>query len=420
MATSADARRLRSVALLCAAVIAVLSVLGFSRGIHSGVWLALGALVACLALFATVWRLSTVAQDWRRELRAARHELHRISGELDLVQANLSAVTEGVALALLACDTDGNILFANDAARDMFQFPQPVGRTVLAVSLSYELHTFVTQALAKGGIEVETDINLSYPESRTVQVRAWNASGKSLFISIQDITELRRLEKVRSDFVANVSHELRTPMATIRAMAETMVDDTKLAKETKQRYLNKIVQEVDRLTNISDDLLTLSSAESQPVEKIEVDMAEVVRYATQQVESQARERGLKFLVDTPQSLMIYGDRHQLIQVVLNLVTNAIRYTPDGGVDVSLRETPNEAILEVRDTGLGIASEHLPRIFERFYRADHARSRETGGTGLGLSIVRHIVESLGGKIEVESELNVGSVFRVKLPILKEAA
>jgi two-component system phosphate regulon sensor histidine kinase PhoR len=232
---------------------------------------------------------------------------------------------------------------------------------------------------------------------------------------IADVSDIRRLETVRRDFVGNVSHELRTPMASIRAMAETIEDDPEITIQERDQYLDKIIAEVDRLTLLSEDLLTLAAAETKPAEQSEVDLADIARYAVQQMEGHAAAKNLSVQIDAPASQPALGDRPQLIQVAVNLLQNAIRYTNMGGAKVRVYEDGHEAVLEVSDTGIGIGREHLPRIFERFYRVDAARSSETGGTGLGLAIVRHITEGLGGRVEVESELGKGSTFRVRLPL-----
>ncbi len=228
-------------------------------------------------------------------------------------------------------------------------------------------------------------------------------------------TELRRLRTIRSDFVANVSHELRTPMAALRAMTQTLLEDPSLTEEERKQFLEKIIAEVDRLTALSEDLLILTLAESKPAEKKPVDLAHVVASVAQQFLPQAQARGLKLNLSLPETLLLSGDEPQLIQVVVNLLSNAVRYTEQGEINVKLYTQDGFAVLEVRDTGIGIPSEHLPRIFERFYRVDRARSRASGGTGLGLSIVRHIVEAHSGKVEVESKLHEGSTFRVHLPL-----
>jgi len=243
-------------------------------------------------------------------------------------------------------------------------------------------------------------------------VKAWPSPGDRVFLSIFEITELRKLERIRKDFVANVSHEMRTPMTIIRAMAETLLDEDDL--QIKEKYLTKIISEVDRLSTISQDLLVLSTAESNPVRKQNCDLAEIVMGVVHQLEPKAREKGIEFTYDGPDTLSINANGAQMIQIALNLFDNAINYTADGKVSVSLSEQEHFVELTVSDTGIGISSEHLGRIFERFYRVDKARSRSTGGTGLGLSIVKHIAESHGGSVSVTSALNEGSTFVVKLP------
>jgi two-component system phosphate regulon sensor histidine kinase PhoR len=216
--------------------------------------------------------------------------------------------------------------------------------------------------------------------------------------------------------VANVSHEFRTPLASIRSLAETLHDDPHMPAETRQRFLNLIIQEADRLARIADDLLTLTRAESmQPVREV-FELAPVIQQAIQEMESEARRAQVSVSAALEPNLRLFANRDQILQVALNLLSNAIRYNkPQGSVSVRVYREGDHAVLEVADTGIGIPSEALPRIFERFYRVDKTRSRETGGTGLGLAIVKHIVEAHGGHVEVESEYRVGSVFRVRLPL-----
>jgi two-component system phosphate regulon sensor histidine kinase PhoR len=284
------------------------------------------------------------------------------------------------------------------------------------VALSQGFATLVDEAfstMAKSPISRELAVD--YPEPLALRVQALKVADDAVALWIADVSDIRRLETVRRDFVANVSHELRTPMAAMRAMAETIEDDPDLTNAERDRYLDKIIAEVDRLTHLSDDLLTLASAEAKPSEQAEIDLAEIARYAVLQMEQPAATKGLSLEIDAPTSLIALGDRPRVIQVAMNLLQNAIRYTNSGGAKVRVFEDREHAVLEVQDSGIGIGAEHLPRIFERFYRVDAARSRETGGTGLGLAIVRHITESLGGKVEIESELGKGSTFRVRLPL-----
>ncbi|MCS6920135.1 MAG: ATP-binding protein, partial [Fimbriimonadales bacterium] len=247
------------------------------------------------------------------------------------------------------------------------------------------------------------------------------ADSRHLFaIALIDKSELLRLEQVRRDFVANVSHEFRTPLASIRSLAETIHDDPEMPPETRQRFLTLIVQEADRLTRIADDLLTLARAESmQPVKEV-FELTPLIQQAMQEMEAEAQRHQVSLQAELQPDLKLLANRDQILQVALNLLSNAIRYNkPQGSVTVRTYTQDHQAVIEVADTGIGIPSEALPRIFERFYRVDKTRSREGGGTGLGLAIVKHIVESHGGAVEVESEYRVGSVFRVRLPLYEDA-
>jgi two-component system phosphate regulon sensor histidine kinase PhoR len=215
--------------------------------------------------------------------------------------------------------------------------------------------------------------------------------------------------------VANVSHELRTPMTLIRAMAETLLDESDGKSELAERYLGRTIDEVDRLSSLTEDLLILSAAELKNVEKQPCDLAEIVRDVVGRLAERAQAKGLEYGYSGPEHLHVQANPTQMTQVTLNLVENAINYTTEGLVNVSLYADDLAAVLEVRDTGIGIASEHQKRVFERFYRVDKGRSRLSGGTGLGLSIVKHIVEAHGGTVSLESVLNNGSTVRAAIPI-----
>lgn len=356
------------------------------------------------------------------------HEAQRTSASLDremsrtsLLEAKLESqrnavdlLAEGLEIAVFLCDSRPTILYANRKATEMFRFENPVSRTILAVTLSYDLEALVT-ACAHTGEKQHAELTFAYPDERTALAEAWpERDGDRIFLSLYETTDLRRLERVRTDFVANVSHELRTPLTTIRAMAETLQDEPG-NEELLNRYLGKIISEVDRLSLIANDLLILSAAESNPVRKQGCDIAEVFRSVVQQLRPKAGDKGLEIIYEGPERLTIEANAAQMSQVAINLVDNAINYTQEGQVQVSLQPEGDQVVIIVRDTGVGIASESLPRIFERFYRVDKGRIRTTGGTGLGLSIVKHIVEAHGGQVNVQSALNQGSTFFVRLPI-----
>ncbi len=330
-------------------------------------------------------------------------------------QTAINALADGLDVAIFVSDPKGEIAFANKMARSLFNFEYPSGRSIIAVTLSYDIERLIVDA-GSGVQPQRAELHLSYPEDRVVLVQAWTDDDmpERVFLSVFDVTDLKRLERVRQDFVANVSHELRTPMTTIRAMSETLQendDDSAL----RDRYLSKIIEEVDRLTHISNDLLVLSTAETKPLVKEKVNFSAIVESVAQQLASKAKSKGLELIVSVAPSIELRANPDQLTQVAMNLIDNAVNYTSEGHVAVSLNSSEGSAILTVKDTGVGIPSEHLPRVFERFYRVDRARSRESGGTGLGLSIVKHIVEAHSGQVSVESDLGKGSSFSVTLPL-----
>ncbi|MBX3111659.1 MAG: PAS domain-containing protein [Fimbriimonadaceae bacterium] len=328
----------------------------------------------------------------------------------------LDDLAEGLDVGIFLVDPKTKIEYANPKAVSLFEFDEPEGQTLLAVTLSSTVVELV-ERVASSGEAAKDEIVFEHPSERIMAVVAWQESTavKRIFVSLYDITHLRRLERVRRDFVANVSHELRTPLTTIRAMAETLIDDPDDA-ELRHKYEARIVAEVDRLTRVAEDLLTLSALEAGQAVKSDVDLAEIVRNVVNQTQAKAAKKGLNLTIHAPQSLPVRANEHQMNQVALNLIDNAVNYTQEGSVDVDLSLEGDHAVLEVKDTGIGVAVDHQPRIFERFYRVDRGRSRETGGTGLGLSIVRNIVEGHGGKVTVSSRLGHGSTFRVYLPLV----
>lgn len=369
-----------------------------------------GALSASVA-----WHLRQVLLRDERALK--QHALVMESMQQRLVENRhaIDSLADGLDVAIFLVDPKATVLYANRRAQEMFRFSDPEGRSILAITLSYDLEALVFEVI-RAGQAMDAELTFSYPEERVNVASAWEEEGTDrLFLAVYEVTDLRRLERVRRDFVANVSHELRTPLATIRAMAETLHDDAGEDKALAERYHAKIISEVDRLSLIANDLLVLSAAESNPVRKHLCDIAEVVQSTVNQLSAKATEKGLTLTYKGPERLMIEANGAQLAQVAINLVDNALNYTQEGSVEVEVRGEGPIVVFETRDTGIGIASQHLPRIFERFYRVDKGRSRSTGGTGLGLSIVKHITESHGGTVTVNSALNSGSTFRVELPV-----
>jgi len=354
-------------------------------------------------------------RDQSEALEQRQSQIELLEAQLEQQRTAVDNLADGLEVALFICDSKADILYANKSAKRLFRVDQPVGRQLLAVTLSPELEQLVVVAGAQK-IEQDAELVFASPVDRVGLAKAWpQDDGNRVFLSVHDISDLRHLERVRRDFVSNVSHELRTPLTIIRSMAETLLDapDTPAAK--RGQYFEKIINEVDRLTMMANDLLVLTKAESQRVEKRPCDVAEIFRSVVDQLLSKATEKGLDIRYQGPFSLIVPANAEQMRQVALNLIENSINYTGQGRVNVVVREEGTDVVAVVNDSGIGIASEDLPRIFERYYRVDKGRSRGTGGTGLGLSIVKHIVEAHGGSVTVDSALNVGSTFTIRLPM-----
>jgi two-component system phosphate regulon sensor histidine kinase PhoR len=251
------------------------------------------------------------------------------------------------------------------------------------------------------------------PEIRLL-AQSLNAMADTLDAKME---ELKRLERVRIDFVANVSHELRTPLTSIKGFTETLREGALEDPENARRFLGIIQKHTDRIITVVDDLLTLSRMEGAeaPLNLAELDLASLVEEVAQGLGPGISDRRLALSVDLERPAPFLGDKGRLAQVVTNLLDNAVKYTPEEGrISMTLRRTEGSYELTVSDTGGGIEPWHLGRIFERFYRADKARSREMGGTGLGLAIVKHLVQAHGGTVSVRSTVGKGSMFTVRLP------
>jgi len=378
-------------------------------------WVAIGL---SLALLLFQYRIVVWSRAADNEVKDLEHRVGVLEMQSVEQRHAVDALADGLAVAIFLCNERGIIQFANREARAMFRFDDVTGRSVLEVTFSPDLETLVFDALRSGATK-NAEVLLNHPVERTVRAQAWPESRQAdrAFLSLYDITDLRRLERARRDFVANVSHELRTPMTAMRTMVESMQDDDD--EQLRQRYFAKILSEVDRLTRLTDDLLTLSASESQPQRVGACDLAEVAKSTVAQMRPKAEAKGLRLSYDGVERAPVAVSPEQMTQVLVNLLDNAVNYTTEGGVEVRLSLEDHWAQLEIEDTGLGIPSDQLDRIFERFYRVDKGRSRATGGTGLGLSIVKHIVESHGGTVTVTSALNHGSTFTVRIPTIGQA-
>jgi two-component system sensor histidine kinase SenX3 len=255
---------------------------------------------------------------------------------------------------------------------------------------------------------------------RTLQAATVPVSGEGqILLVLRDITHDRRVEAVRREFVSNASHELKTPVASIRALAETIAASMANDPSATERFVAQLEHEAVRLSRIVSDLLDLSRLEAETGERTPIRLDEIVDEEVRRSEEAAREASLELSVTQLDPAPVLGSGADLALLVRNLVANAIQYTrPGGRVEISLRGEKDVAVLTVEDTGIGIPTRDQDRIFERFYRVDRARSRETGGTGLGLSIVKHVAENHGGTVRVESELGSGSRFVVRIPVVRD--
>jgi two-component system phosphate regulon sensor histidine kinase PhoR len=353
-----------------------------------------------------------------------KKKIEEVSKDRDYLQTILKGMVEGV----LVVDGRGRILMANDALRNLLSLPSTImERTPLEILRNAAMEGAIQQVLRDGGratLELET---VTAPK-KALQVNVvaissspqgtGGAEPRGAVAVFHDMTRLKELEKVRQDFVANVSHELRTPLTTIKGYAETLLEGA-LKEDVASRFVQVINRHADRLTKIVEDLLTLSRIESRGfrLERKDFSLSELISDAVDFVKELADQKEISITSSgVPASFLIHGDRSHLEQVFINLLDNAIKYGRKGGtITASAAEKPSgEVQVSVRDNGIGIPEEDLPRIFERFYRVDKGRSTELGGTGLGLSIVKHIVQAHGGSVWAESRLGEGSTFYFTLP------
>ena len=371
-----------------------------------------------------------VGQEAKRLALALAESDRRWHQSLASIQARatlLDTILESLEDGVIAQDQRGRIQLFNGAAERMFGLSRSevLGRPLLEVIREYELAEALEAAAIQGVSQTRT-VRLMRPAQRELQIRSAplrSAVGNldGAVAVLRDVTEMRRLEQVRTEFVANVSHELRTPLTAIKGFIETLLDGAVDDPATARRFLEIVRRETDRLVSLISDLLDLSRLESPhlEVQLVPVDLKPLVEECLELFRHRAESRSIELSSQLPGALWALGDASLIRQVLVNLVDNAVKYTPPGGrVWISGRREEAWAELAVSDTGPGIPGRALNRVFERFYRVDKARSRDMGGTGLGLSIVRHAVERQGGRVWVESAPGEGSTFRVRLQAVPE--
>ncbi len=358
--------------------------------------------------------------------------LSAVARQRNELEAVLSAMAEGI----LVLDREDRLIRLNRAAAEMLGLDQRavVGRRLQESLRNLAVRDLVAQTHAEDrSVRGEATVHGIVPSARggpredrllelqSAIVREPDGERRGIVIVLHDVTHLRRLESVRRDFVANVSHEIKTPISAVRAAVETLLDDRGHTPEDTRRFLDIVFRQANRLDAIVNDLLSLARIEQETgriaAELVPAAVAPVIRAACETCQSKADAQGITVHVAGDPSVQARIDAPLLEQAIVNLVDNAVKYSPPNThVRVSAESREGEVVIAVTDQGRGIEAEHLPRVFERFYRTDKARSRAIGGTGLGLSIVKHVAEAHEGQVSVESAPGRGSTFRIHLPAL----
>jgi two-component system phosphate regulon sensor histidine kinase PhoR len=357
----------------------------------------------------------------RQLLVEGAQRLSQVVAERDRLDAVLDQMADGVLIA----NSTGEVQYSNPAAARIFQVSNPPGKTVTEVLRDHRLVYAWRLCAQSGGMQnavVEVPTRHQYIQLVVVP----DTHGGGSLLLAQDLTRMHRLETVRQDFVSNFSHELRTPLASLRALAETLLDGALRDPQVAPRFLQRIVAEVESLTQMSQELLDLTAIESgkAALHLEPTNPRTLLESTADRMRLQVDRAGLRIQVDCPEALpFVLADAARLGQVLLNLIHNAVKFTPPGGhIMVSAQTVQPDRAMDgglgsfvqflVRDTGAGIAADDMPRIFERFYRSDRARTK--GGTGMGLSIARHLVEAHGGRVWAESVEGEGSTFSFTIP------
>jgi len=357
-------------------------------------------------------------QELSDKLAGAYKKIEELEKDNSVMQSILSGMIEGVILA----DKDSRIISINPAIENIFKIKKQdaQGRLFLEAIRNNDIAEIIALIFSNKEA-LSREINLVWPLQKTFQVNAAPIFQKEkisgCLLVIHDITEIRKLETVRRDFVANVSHELKTPLTSIKGFVETLLEGAMHDQENARHFLEIIKNHANRLDSLVNDLLSLAYLESKEMisKKAQLNFKELVDDILAGFKAQLEEKALKVKNELVQGLSIVADKDKIAQVLTNLVDNAIKFNKENGnIRIYSQDLGPQVKFIVEDSGLGIPQKDIPRIFERFYRVDKARSREIGGTGLGLSIVKHIVELHGGTVGVESTEGIGSKFCFDLP------
>ncbi|WP_338451396.1 ATP-binding protein [Niallia oryzisoli] len=342
----------------------------------------------------------------------------------EMQKDRLSTLIENMGSGLLLIDSRGYISLINRTYKEIFD----VKTAEYLYKLYYEVidhrdikklieEIFMTEQKVKKQMVIPLKIERRHFEVYGVPILGTNDVWKGILLVFHEITEIKKLEQMRKDFVANVSHELKTPVTSIKGFSETLLDGAMGDKETLEAFLNIILKESDRLQSLINDLLELSKIEHEgfSLSLQSFNLIALLEDAIRIMEGKANEKNITIIFDGhPGELFLEGDIYRLKQVFINIISNGVLYTPPGGtITIHLKETSKTVIVLIKDTGMGIEKKEIPRIFERFYRVNKARDRDSGGTGLGLAIVKHLLEAHKGKITVESEIGKHTTFSIEL-------
>ncbi|MBI1977697.1 MAG: PAS domain-containing protein [Candidatus Omnitrophica bacterium] len=342
--------------------------------------------------------------------------------ELAEEQAKISAILEQMAEGVIAVDSRKRILLMNRSAESIFDVSRQksLGRSILEIVRNPKVDQIIDRAILKKEAVAE-EIEVFHPDRKVLKANAVGAQTQDSQVAgilvLSDITDLRKLERLRQEFVANVSHELKTPLTSIKGFIETLLGGALESPGKARSFLKMMEEDTERLTRLIGDLFELSKVEAKEItlKLEELDLKSEVEKVLLGFSALTQEK--KIAVENNLDCRVAADRDRLKQILINLIENAIKFNKVGG-KIIFRSRPVSTGIEIsiEDTGIGIPEGMIPRIFERFFRVDQARFRELGGTGLGLSIVKHLVESHGGRVRCESKPNVGSKFFFTLPVL----
>jgi two-component system phosphate regulon sensor histidine kinase PhoR len=365
------------------------------------------------------------AQRIGLRLEKVSEDLGQLNKQIAKRESGMQTIFSAMHDALLVVDSNRHVILANDTFRKLFALPEiSEGTPLLEIVRDATLDRVIDDALDHGApVRTELALDGSLVEVDVVATRNNTGEITGVLVLFHDITELKKIDQVRRDFVANVSHELRTPLSILRGYIETLLDTPETSRKELSRILRVMERHSKRLDLLVDDLLTLAQLESANpnLQLVDIDLANFFREVIRDWEKKLATKELNLIVDVPVDLpTIRVDRVRLQEALYNLLDNAVKYSREHGeITLVARRRDQQIVLSVSDNGIGIGKDDLPRIFERFYRVDKARSHDSvRGTGLGLAIVKHIAQLHGGHVEAESETEKGTTIRVVLPVVTQ--